>query len=59
MRSIDSKTIVELNFKDGKRMERLEWDVPEGDWVIMRFAHESTGGPSKHGRANLKGLECE
>lgn len=38
---------------------RLEWDVPEGDWVIMRFAHESTGGPSKHGRANLKGLECD
>ena len=25
----------------------------------MRFAHESTGGPSKHGRANRKGLECD
>lgn len=52
---IDSKTIVDLTSKMGTD-GRLEWDVPEGDWVIMRFAHESTGGPSKHGRANLKGL---
>ena len=55
---IDSKTIVDLTSKMGTD-GRLEWDVPEGDWVIMRFAHESTGGPSKHGRANLKGLECD
>lgn len=55
---IDRKGIVNLTSKmgaDGK----LEWDVPEGDWMIMRFAHESTGGPTKHGRANLKGLECD
>ena len=55
---IDLKTIVDLTSKMGTD-GRLEWDVPEGDWVIMRFAHESTGGPSKHGRANLKGLECD
>ena len=47
---IDLKTIVDLTSKMGTD-GRLEWDVPEGDWVIMRFAHESTGGPSKHGRA--------
>ncbi len=38
---------------------RLEWDVPEGEWVIMRFAHEPTGGSLKHGRPNLMGLECD
>ena len=33
--------------------------VPAGEWVIMRFAHEPTGGPLRHGRANLMGLECD
>ena len=42
---IDLKTIVDLTSKMGTD-GRLEWDVPEGGWVIMRFAHESTGGPS-------------
>lgn len=36
----------------------LEWDVPEGEWVVMRIASESTGGHVKHGRSNLSGLEC-
>lgn len=38
---------------------KLEWEVPAGEWVIMRFAHEPTGGPLRHGRANLMGLECD
>ena len=38
---------------------KLEWGVPAGEWVIMRFAHEPTGGPLRHGRANLMGLECD
>ena len=38
---------------------KIDWNVPEGEWVIMRFAHEATGGPTKHGRANFMGLECD
>ncbi|MEN9910272.1 MAG: hypothetical protein RLZZ540_3431 [Bacteroidota bacterium] len=37
----------------------LNWDVPKGDWVIMRFAYEPTGATTKHGRANLIGRECD
>lgn len=37
----------------------LHWDAPEGDWFILRFARESTRGATKHGRPNLKGLECD
>lgn len=55
---IDPATIVDLT-KQMSAGGKLEWDIPAGDWVIMRFAHESTGGPSKHGRKNLAGLECD
>lgn len=37
----------------------LNWNVPQGEWMIMRFAHESQGGYTKHGRTGLKGLECD
>ena len=56
--TIDPEKIVDLTDKmdsEGK----LEWEVPAGEWVIMRFAHEPTGGPLRHGRANLMGLECD
>lgn len=56
--AIDSKRILNLTDK----MDRngvLRWDVPEGDWMVMRFAYVPTGGRTKHGRANLMGLECD
>lgn len=38
----------------------LRWqNVPEGKWLIMRFAHVPTGVRTKHGRKNLMGLECD
>lgn len=37
----------------------LNWNVPKGEWVIMRFAYEPTGATTKHGRANLIGRECD
>lgn len=55
---IDPSQIIDLT----KKMDangRLDWDVPNGEWVIMRFAHEATGGPTKHGRSNFSGLECD
>ena len=55
---IDPRQVVDLTAKlrpDGT----LDWTVPEGDWVVMRFATESTRASIKHGRANLMGLECD
>lgn len=37
----------------------LNWGIPKGKWKIMRFAHESIGGSTKHGRVGMKGLECD
>ena len=56
--AIDPARIIDLTNKmdaNGK----LEWEVPSGEWVIMRFAHEATGGRVKHARPNLMGLECD
>lgn len=56
--TIDSKSILNLSDKmdaDGV----LHWDVPEGDWLVMRFGYVPTGAPNKHGRKNLMGRECD
>lgn len=56
--AIDKSEIIDLSrmmSADG----HLEWDAPDGHWVIMRIAAESTGGKIKHGRKNLMGLECD
>lgn len=55
---INPEQIIDLTSqmdKDG----RLRWDVPEGEWKILRFAHVPTGGRTKHSRKNVKGLECD
>jgi hypothetical protein len=55
---IDPQQVLDLTARlrpDGS----LDWIVPEGDWVVMRFGAESTRGAIKHGRANLMGLECD
>lgn len=55
---IDPSTVLDLSrFMDAEG--HLEWDAPEGDWVVMRIASESTRGAIKHGRKNLMGLECD
>lgn len=56
--AIDSKSILNLSDKldaDGV----LRWEVPEGDWIVMRFGYVPTGAPNKHGRKNLMGRECD
>ena len=34
-------------------------DAPQGEWLVMRFVSVSTGGHTKHGRADALGLECD
>ena len=34
-------------------------DAPKGKWLLLRFLSVSTGGHTKHGRAEALGLECD
>ncbi|MEJ6979662.1 glycosyl hydrolase [Pedobacter sp. P351] len=55
---IDSKKVLNISDKlDGEG--RLTWNVPPGNWVVMRFAYVPTGVSTKHGRKNMIGLECD
>ncbi len=38
---------------------RLVWDVPEGDWTILRFARTSTGQNTRPAPEAGLGLECD
>jgi hypothetical protein len=51
------KNIINLT---GKIKENgiLEWDVPDGQWVILRMGHTSTGTTNYIGGAAV-GLECD
>lgn len=40
---------------DGK----LEWDVPEGNWVIYRFGHTTSGTYIQPAQWKATGLECD
>lgn len=57
--TISANDIVDLTGRmaaDGT----LTWrDAPKGDWLIMRFVSVTTGGRTKHGRAEALGLECD
>lgn len=38
---------------------RLVWDVPSGEWTIVRFGHTSTGAENAPAPASGRGLECD
>ncbi|QDV74064.1 glycosyl hydrolase [Botrimarina mediterranea] len=51
---IDS--IIDLS-KQVDKAGRLRWDAPEGEWLILRFGHTSTG--KRNATAGGIGLECD
>lgn len=55
---IDPEQIIDLTSQMDKN-GRLRWNVPAGEWKILRFVHVPTGGRTKHSRDNMKGLECD
>ena len=55
---IDPKNIIDLTAKMDKNAQ-LNWKVPSGKWVIMRFVRVPIGVKTKHGRPNLMGLESD
>ena len=38
---------------------RLQWDVPPGRWIVLRFGHTVAGGTSRQAQAEGFGLECD
>jgi len=55
---IDPKKIINLTSKVNKNGQ-LDWIVPAGRWVVMRFIQVPIGVLTKHGRPNLQGLESD
>ncbi len=55
---IDGAKTIDLTAKlraDGT----LQWDVPAGDWTIMRIGHTSTGRVNLPAPKSGEGLECD
>jgi len=55
---IDPTSIIDLTDKmdaDG----RLRWEVPTGDWTILRIGHTSTGKVNVPAPWSAQGLECD
>ena len=38
---------------------RLAWDVPPGNWIILRFGHTTTGKDNHPAPESGRGLECD
>ena len=38
---------------------RLAWQVPEGDWTVLRIGHTTTGNNNAPAPASGRGLECD
>lgn len=55
---ISPDTVIDISSNVGKD-GKLDWDVPAGNWIVMRIACESTRGATKHGRPDAMGLECD
>ena len=51
-------TIIDLTGKLGAD-GRLNWDVPPGNWTILRMGHTSTGKKNGPSSASGAGLECD
>jgi len=56
---IHADDIVDLTDKMAADGTVVWPDAPQGDWLVMRFVSVSTGGHTKHGRAEALGMECD
>ncbi|MEP0766905.1 MAG: glycosyl hydrolase family 43 [Fimbriimonadia bacterium] len=55
---VESQAILDLT----SRMRpngTLDWDVPEGQWTILRIGHTTTGAINLPAPAAAQGLECD
>jgi hypothetical protein len=55
---IERSRIMDLSLQMDKG-GRLAWDVPPGQWTVLRFGHTSTGVENAPSPASGRGLECD
>ena len=56
--SVDPKQMVELTSKLGPD-GRLQWQVPPGDWTLLRFGYQPTGRQNHPAPPSGRGLEID
>ncbi|WP_340114674.1 glycosyl hydrolase [Maribellus mangrovi] len=54
---VDPEKLIDISDKLGSD-EMLSWNVPEGDWIILRMGHTSTGSTNYIGGGGV-GLEAD
>ena len=55
---IDRSRVLDLTSHLGQD-GRLQWDVPEGQWTLLRLGHTSTGVENAPAPKTGRGLECD
>lgn len=55
---VSRNKIINLTAKLGKD-GRLEWDVPAGNWTLLRMGHTTTGKDNHPAQEEGRGLECD
>jgi len=56
--AVARERIVDLTGRLGTG-DRLKWDVPEGEWVILRIGHTPLGRQNHPAPEEGRGLECD
>jgi hypothetical protein len=41
------------------REGKLNWDVPAGRWMVLRFGHTVSNGATRSAQEEAQGLECD
>lgn len=55
---INFKSIIDLSDKLDPATGKLDWNVPAGDWTVIRFCHRNTGHKNSPATAESTGWEC-
>ncbi|MBV5314980.1 MAG: hypothetical protein JZU47_16880, partial [Prolixibacteraceae bacterium] len=55
---IDKKSILDIS-KNMNSSGQLVWEVPAGNWTIIRFGHTTTGKKNAPAPIGGEGLECD
>jgi hypothetical protein len=53
-----SSGVIDLNGKMDTKGQ-LKWDVPEGNWIVIRFGYTTTGSMNAPSTNAGRGLECD
>ncbi len=55
---IKSGSVIDLSNKLDPATGKVDWDVPEGNWTVVRFAHRNSRHTNAPATSESKGWEC-